>query len=186
MKRRALHYCAATRHLRVGFCGLLLMAVPLAGCSEPNSTKQVEIPGSDGQMGAQAQVLKVIDGDTVEARIGSNIERLRLLGIDTPETVKPNSPVECFGPEASKRTKELLSPGTEILLQRDEQARDRYGRLLVYAWLSDGKFVNASLLRDGFADTLFIKPNFARRSELSAARAEAKAEKKGMWGTCPP
>ena len=87
------------------------------------------------------------------------VERVRLLGVDTPETVKPDTPVECFGPEASARTKELLPPGTAVRVQRDTEARDRYDRLLVYLWRGDdGLFVNQTIVAGGFARTLSIEP----------------------------
>lgn len=128
----------------------------------------------------------MVDGDTVDLRfVGSGTERVRLLGIDTPETVKPNAPVECYGPEASARTAELLSPGTAVVVQRDAEARDRYGRLLAYVWLRrDATFVNATLLAEGFARPLVIEPNVARRSELAAASAVAAGAGAGLWGAC--
>ena len=128
----------------------------------------------------------VVDGDTVELDFGDGTsDRARLLGIDTPETVKPNAPVDCFGPEASARTKELLPTGTAVVIQRDEEARDRYGRLLVYLWRrSDGLFVNSSLVIEGYARTLSISPNNAHRSDLSAAAASARTNGAGLWGVC--
>jgi len=130
----------------------------------------------------------VIDGDTVDLDFGRDqVERARLLGADTPETVKPDAPVECFGPEASARAKDLLAAGTEVLVQRDVEARDRYGRLLVYVWRRvDGVFVNAALVAEGFARTLSIEPNDAHRVDLSAAATAATATGAGLWGGCPP
>jgi micrococcal nuclease len=105
--------------------------------------------------------------------------------VDTPETVKPDSPVECFGPEASARTHELLVDGTEVIVQRDEEARDRYGRLLVYLWRrGDGLFVNEALLSGGHATVLSIEPNTSRRAQLAAAERVARAGRAGLWGAC--
>jgi len=134
----------------------------------------------------RATVSHVVDGDTVDLDFdGGTRERARLLGIDTPETVKPNTPVQCFGPEASARTKELLVEGTAVLVQRDREARDRYGRLLVYLWrANDGLFVNSSLVSDGFARTLSIAPNTAHRSDLAADSARARSSGTGLWGVC--
>ncbi|QXC61451.1 thermonuclease family protein [Aquihabitans sp. G128] len=128
----------------------------------------------------------MVDGDTIDlAFAAGGSERGRLLGIDTPETVKPNTPVQCFGPEASARTKELLAPGTRVLVQRDSEARDRYGRLLVYVWRAeDGLFVNRSLVVDGFARTLSIAPNTSHRADLAAASSAAAAAHRGLWGSC--
>lgn len=143
------------------------------------------IPGQR-ESGVRATVTHVVDGDTVDLTFaGDRTERARLLGVDTPETVKPDTPVECFGPEASARTKDLLAPGTAVLVQRDAEARDRYGRLLVYVWRqSDGLFVNASLVVGGYARTLSIAPNTAHRVDLSAAAAGATASGVGLWSTC--
>ena len=93
--------------------------------------------------GANARVVKVIDGDTVDVSVDGKVERVRLIGIDTPETKKPNTPIECYGPEASQRTAFLLPVGTPVILQRDAEARDHYGRLLGYIFrFSDNLFVN--------------------------------------------
>jgi micrococcal nuclease len=99
--------------------------------------------GNDGQ----ATVVRVIDGDTIVVHIGERDENTRLLGIDTPETHKPNTPVECFGPEASDRMAALLPPGTVVRLVRDVEARDRYGRLLAYVYRDgDGLFVDRTMV----------------------------------------
>lgn len=125
-----------------------------------------------------------MDGDTVEARVGGEIEDVRLIGVDTPETVKPDSPVECFGPAASTFTKRELE-GERVRLVFGEERRDRYGRLLAHAY-RNGRLFNAALVRRGLARTLTIPPNdrFAgklRRLELRAARTG-----RGLWGACGP
>jgi len=153
---------------------------------------------------AAAVVTRVVDGDTVEARVGGGVEDVRLIGVDTPETVKPDAPVECFGPEASAFTHEVLE-GERVRLVFGEEQRDRYGRLLAYVYLAPQEptgspalrerttpgrgrpvFINAALVRRGLARTLTIPPNdrFAgrlRRLELRAARAG-----RGLWGACGP
>ena len=155
-------------------------------CSAGGVPPRLPIAGTRAT-GGLATVVHVVDGDTLDVRVGGRVERVRLLGVDTPETVKPGTPVECYGPEASKRTKQLLAPGTAVLLQRDREARDRYARLLVYLWRrGDGLFVNRSLLSGGFARPLSISPNTAHRAELAAVSAEADRADRGLWGTCPP
>lgn len=167
------------RRVRSALCLLLGMPVALLGCAR--------FGGGSTPTPGTATVEHVVDGDTVDVRLGSGTETLRLLGIDTPETVKPGAPVDCYGPEASARTKELLPKGTEVRLTRDEEARDRYGRLLVYVALaSDGTFVNRLLLEEGFARPLSIAPNDAHRAELAAASATAEQAGRGLWGACPP
>ena len=150
--------------------------------------------GEGGPAEALALVTRVVDGDTVEARIGEDEEDVRLIGIDTPETVKPGAPVECGGPQASRFTHGLLE-GKRVRLVFGEERRDDYGRLLAYAYLDPAieahaprrpRFVNAALVRLGLARTLTIPPNdrFAplfRRLELRAARAGD-----GLWGACAP
>ena len=164
----------------------IALALISTGCSHPPNPHTVTVPG--GTTGLAATVTHVVDGDTVDLRLGSGAtERARLLGIDTPETVKPNTPVQCYGPEASARTKDLLPPGTPVAVQRDQEARDRYGRLLVYLWRrNDGMFVNRSLVADGYARTLSIEPNTAHRALLADALRSARSSGAGLWATCPP
>jgi micrococcal nuclease len=163
----------------------LVLALAVGGCAADRTARTVALPG--GGRGLPATVTQVVDGDTVDLRIAGTTERARLLGIDTPETVKPNTPVQCYGPEASARTKALLPPGTTVVVQRDREARDRFGRLLLYVWRrQDRLFVNGSLVRDGFARTLSIEPNTARRAELAALADGARSAGAGLWGTCPP
>jgi micrococcal nuclease len=139
-----------------------------------------------GPASATALVTRVVDGDTIEARIGDRVEDVRLIGVDTPETVKPGTPVQCFGPRASRFAHRLLE-GERVLLVFGAERRDAYGRLLAYAYLGRApgrRFVNALLVRRGLARTLTIAPNdrFAprlRRLELDAARAG-----RGLWGRC--
>lgn len=158
---------------------LSLVVSALAGCGLVDR-------GGTGPPGT-ATVVRVVDGDTVDVRLGGHAETARLLGVDTPETVQPGAPVDCFGPEASKRTKELLPAGTEVRMERDVDPRDRYGRLLVYlVRVRDDLFVNRSLLADGYARPLSIAPNEARRAELARAASEARAARRGLWGACPP
>jgi len=130
-------------------------------------------------------VVDVVDGDTVVARVDGHDEHVRLIGIDTPETVDPDRPVMCFGPEASAETHRLLPDGTKVRLVRDVEARDVYGRLLAYVYnATDGTFVNLALAQGGFADVLAIPPNTAHGDELRAAVADAKDAGRGLWGRC--
>jgi micrococcal nuclease len=132
-----------------------------------------------------ATVEDVIDGDTVVARVDGRDEHVRLIGIDTPETVDANRPVMCFGPEASAETHRLLADGTPVRLVRDVEARDVYGRLLAYVYrATDGTFVNLALAEGGFADVLAIAPNTTHGDELHAAVADAKRARRGLWAAC--
>lgn len=136
-----------------------------------------------GPRSAVAFVTRVVDGDTIEARIGDRVEDVRYIGVDTPETVKPGTPVQCFGPRASAFNHQLVERH-RVRLVFGVERRDVYGRLLAYVHRGD-LFVNASLVRRGLARSLTIPPNdrFAplfRRLELRAARAG-----NGLWGACP-
>lgn len=127
----------------------------------------------------------MVDGDTIVARIGGHGEEVRLIGIDTPETVHPDRPVECFGPEASEHTKALLPEGTAVTVRRDVEARDVYGRLLLYVWReSDGTFVNLELVANGFARPLSIEPNTAHAGDFVAAARAAERGRLGLWRSC--
>jgi len=138
----------------------------------------------EGPAEATALVTRVVDGDTVEARIDGEVEDVRYIGVDTPETVKPGTPVQCFGPRASGFNHRLVE-GRRVRLVFGAERRDTYGRLLAYVYLGR-RFINAALVRRGLARTLTIPPNdrFApllRRLELRAARAG-----RGLWGACGP
>jgi micrococcal nuclease len=127
----------------------------------------------------------VVDGDTVQVRVAGHVHTARLIGIDTPETVDPRRPVQCYGPEASAHTKQLLPAGTPVRLELDAEARDRYDRLLVYVHrASDGTFVNLDLAAGGFADVLRIAPNLAYSDAIAAAVHDARAAGRGLWGAC--
>ena len=133
-----------------------------------------------------ATVVEVIDGDTVVLDFGGQTEIVRLLGIDTPETVHPDKPVECFGPEASSRATELLPTGTDVTVERDVEARDRFDRLLAHIRIAeDGSHVNLALVSEGMADTLIIEPNRAYASAMRTAAADARANGLGLWSACP-
>ena len=133
----------------------------------------------------EAVVIDVVDGDTVDLDIAGTRERVRLLGVDAPESVHPSMPVQCFGEEASAALAELLPRGSIVRLERDIEARDRYDRLLLYLYRSEDDLpVNLWLVRRGLADTAFYEPNTARAPELTRAKGAARAEGTGLWGAC--
>lgn len=151
------------------------------GCGRAESSPGLRAALRDGH----ATVTQEVDGDTIHASLGGHDEKVRFLGIDTPETHGPNGLRECFGKEASKHTAALIPVGTKVRLVRDVEARDRYGRLLAYVYrVSDGLFVNLALARDGYADVLTYPPNVSHATEFVAAAADARAHNRGLWRAC--
>jgi len=138
--------------------------------------------GDEPPASAAAYVTRVVDGDTVEVQLDGEEEDIRYIGVDTPETVKPGAPVDCFGPQASSFNHRLVER-RRVRLVFGPERRDQYGRLLAYVYLGD-RLVNAELVRRGLARTLFIPPNDRfegrlKRLEIAAARAG-----RGLWGAC--
>lgn len=127
-------------------------------------------------------VSRVVDGDTVEVRLGGETEDVRYIGVDTPETVKPGAPVDCFGPQASAFNHRLVE-GRRVRLVLGEERRDVYGRLLAYVYLGD-RFVNAELVRRGLARTLTIPPNDRYAARLKQLEIAASRAGRGLWGAC--
>jgi micrococcal nuclease len=160
---------------------LLCIAVLTTACrtSSPPATTTPTV------LTRNATMLDVVDGDTIDVTIDGHRERVRLIGIDTPETKKPNTPIQCYGPEASAFTKSLLPIGAPLHLERDVVARDDYGRMLAYVYLaSDGQFVNMEIIQGGFARPLTIPPNSAHADEFADAARLAKAADIGLWSGC--
>jgi micrococcal nuclease len=162
----------------IAVVGVALIGLTVAFVGSRLGSRSAGPPGS-------GVVIEVVDGDTIDVAIGGREERVRLLGIDTPETVDPDRAPECFGSQASARTAELLPTGTEIRIERDVEGRDRYGRLLAYVFRrADGLLVNRALVEEGMAEPLDIAPNHAYRPELAAAAARARAAGRGLWAAC--
>jgi micrococcal nuclease len=167
---------------RVGGSLVLLAAVALLAAHSGVETRQTAAHRGGGS--AHARVVRAIDGDTIEVRLGDRREEVRYIGVDTPETVKPGTPVQCFGHRASAVNRRLTE-GRMARLSFGVERRDAYGRLLAYVRVG-GRFVNAALVRRGLARSLTIAPNdrFAplfRRLERRAAVAG-----RGLWRSCLP
>ena len=131
---------------------------------------------------ATVVVSRVVDGDTVEVQLGGETEDVRYIGVDTPETVKPGAPVDCFGPQASAFNHQLVE-GRRVRLVLGEERRDVYGRLLAYVYLGD-RFVNAELVRRGLARTLTIPPNDRHAGRFKRLEIAASRAGRGLWGAC--
>ena len=169
--------------------GLLIAALVLSRCGEPADRRD------DGGIAEEAgeltaRVAEVTDGDTIEVELpdGSR-EDVRYIGIDTPETAKPGTPVECGGPKASAVNRRLVGEG-EVTLRFDAERRDDYGRLLAYVFApprAPGRrplFVNAELVRRGLARPLRIEPNDSRAALFERLALRAARLGRGLWGVC--
>jgi micrococcal nuclease len=130
----------------------------------------------------RAYVTRAVDGDTIEVRLGSHLEDVRYIGVDTPETVKPGTPVQCFGPQASALNHRLVE-GRAVRLVFDGERRDVYGRLLAYVYVGQ-RFVNARLVRLGYARTLTIPPNDTHAGLFHRLARAAGLAGRGLWGAC--
>ncbi|MEA2423480.1 MAG: micrococcal nuclease [Thermoleophilaceae bacterium] len=143
--------------------------------------------GDNGGSGSAARVVRVVDGDTVRVSVGGREESVRLLGIDTPETHRPGTPIECGGPQASASMDALAPPGTEVRLEPDpgQDRRDRYGRLLAYVRLPDGRLAEDEQLAAGWA-TVYVYAGrpVSRDAGFRAAQGAARAGGRGVWGAC--
>ncbi len=155
-------------------------ALLIGGCGRGSRGAVRPTPGSS----TTARVERVVDGDTVVARIAGRRERVRYIGIDTPESVKPDTPVQCYAEAASHENDRLIG-GREVRLVFDREARDVYGRLLAYVYrASDNLFVNRDLVRRGYARTLVRAPNVAHEREFATLRNTAQRHGLGLWGAC--
>ena len=144
----------------------------------------VERPGSPPI--AAGTVVRVVDGDTIIVRgSGGRTADVRLIGIDTPETVDPRRPVGCYGPEASAFAKRLLT-GRRVVLRYDRETTDRYGRSLAYVWLAGPRtaFVNARLVELGYARAYPFPPNTAHEALFASLEREAALAGRGLWSAC--
>ena len=126
----------------------------------------------------------VVDGDTVDIAFGSHLERVRLIGIDTPEIGYEGEPDECWAQEAKHALEHLLPEGSAVRVLRDVVARDHYGRLLGYIFIDNERFVNGELVLHGHARVLSIAPNEAFSDEIQRAADTARISNIGLWRAC--
>jgi len=190
------------RYLGLGL--LLLVALTVSACADSGDeggatrtakpVSSADTPGPRGTpaasqsptaiatpvMGEQAQVTRVVDGDTIEVEMAGATYKVRYIGIDTPETVDPRRPVECYGHEASERNRQLVE-GKTVELEKDVSETDKYGRLLRYVWV-DGEMVNATLVREGYAVASTYPPDVKHQELFASLQREAIAADRGLWG----
>lgn len=167
--------------LTVALMVFILLAQYFGWFDQPRQTVTKLDPG-------QYAVVKYVDGDTISVNINGSNETIRFIGVDTPETHKPNTPIQCGGPEAAAYTKAKLTlAGNKVRLQSDPLTanRDRYHRLLRYVYLSDGTLWNENLIQNGYGFAYTYFP-FTKSAAFVADEHAAIAAKKGLWAYCTP
>ncbi|PZE22540.1 thermonuclease family protein [Paenibacillus xerothermodurans] len=149
---------------------LILLSIWTAGCTNSSSaTDQRE----------KVKVERVVDGDTFDVVLDGKKQKVRLIGIDTPETKKPNTPVMYYGKEAADYSKKRLE-NKYVALEWDVERKDQYDRLLAYVWIDD-ELYNSTLLREGYARLATFPPNVKYVDDFKQDQAEARKQGKGLW-----
>ena len=155
--------------------------VLLAGCGSTGTATDT----APGTLHGPYPVVRSVDGDTI--RVNRNGEEIviRFIGLDTPETVAPDRPVECFGPEASARTKELVEGG-QVWLEYDEASglTDKYDRTLAFVWLDQQTMLNELLIAEGYAEEVTYTDGYAHQRDFQDAERAAQSSGLGLWGAC--
>jgi micrococcal nuclease len=128
-----------------------------------------------------------VDGDTIAVNMNGSVETVRFIGVDTPETHKPNTPVQCYGPEAAAHTKDMISKFGKVRLQADplDTNRDVYGRLLRYVYLPGGTLLDEEIIKDGYGFAYLDFP-FTKKAQFAADGQAAMSAKAGLWAVCQP
>jgi micrococcal nuclease len=160
--------------LRAVLVGAALLAI--AGCGGSTGVARVSK--------FSATIDRVVDGDTIVVRFSGRTEKVRILGVNTPETVSPKVGVQCYGPQASAYTHSRLPAGTRVTLETDVVTRDKYGRLLAYVYVAGRRF-DDDLLRLGYGRLLIIPPNGEYARQMMEEELQAKTARSGLWGACP-
>jgi micrococcal nuclease len=168
----------------------LAVALATAGCSgvtgDPTGPARSTPPSPPGR---EAALTDVVDGDTVKVRLDGVTESVRIIGIDTPESRRPGTPVECFAREATDAAERLLPEGSSVWLEPDptQDTRDRYGRLLAHVWLADGRLFAETMIRDGYGiHYVYDGIPSSHAARLAAAQVDAERAESGLWAadTC--
>lgn len=175
------------RKKHISLLGLALFAcVSILQYTANNDTVQEATKQASEHQPGLYQIDHFVDGDTIAVKMNGTTESIRMIGVDTPETHKPNTPVQCYGPAAAAYTKTLI--GTQsVRLESDPKStnRDRYNRLLRYVYLPDGKLVAHELIANGYGFAYTQFP-FTKSQDFVAAQDQAKTANKGLWGNCAP
>lgn len=175
----------ALRDLLLELLAILQFLLPAQALPIPSA----EAPSTQSSIASTTlySVVKVVDGDTIHIDIDGKKETVRLTGMNTPETVDPRRPVECFGKEASAKAKELLD-GQQVRIETESSQgeRDKYGRLLGYVTREDGLLFNKYMISEGYAYEYTYRLPYKYQAEFRTAQKEAEAAGRGLWapGVC--
>lgn len=154
----------------------------------PKAETEVSSLSIDTANAEAAKILRIVDGDTIEVSIDAKTEKIRVIGIDTPETVDPRKSVECMGMEASNKAKELLKVGNEVYLESDpsQDNRDKYSRLLRYIWINENLDFGKLMIEEGYAYEYTYDLPYKYQESYKRAQKKAEEDKKGLWaeGVC--
>lgn len=159
-----------------------LLVTHVSGDWFKNGTKQLQ----QNQPGLYT-INHYVDGDTIAVNMNGSVETIRMIGVDTPETHRPNTPVQCYGPEAAAHTQAVISKFGKVRLQADplDTNRDRYGRLLRYVYLPDGSLVDEQIIQQGYGFAYLSFP-FTKKAQFAVDQQTAQASKIGLWAACHP
>ena len=173
-----------SRHRRHRFSLLAFIATLIFVVATQSSWLNKPIQKAEQVQPGLYSVNHFVDGDTIAVNMNGSVETIRMIGVDTPETHKPNTPVQCYGEIAAAYTKQLIG-SSKVRLQADplDTNRDRYGRLLRYVYLTDGALVDEKLISDGYAFAYTLFP-FQKKDEFKAQEEAAKQAGKGLWSAC--
>jgi endonuclease YncB( thermonuclease family) len=164
-----------------------LIALAFVFISQSGWLKSAQQTAQDTNPGLY-KINHYVDGDTIAVDMNGTVETVRFIGVDTPETHKPNTPVQCYGPEAAANTKEVISrAGGKVRLQADplDTNRDRYGRLLRYVYLPDGSLLDEQIIKQGYGFAYLSFP-FSKKDHFAADQQAAQDAKAGLWSACQP
>lgn len=172
----------------LGFFGLFVLVLSLLYQYQDWGILNLNLPTkTPNTVGTFYEVTRVVDGDTIHIKMNGNDETVRFIGINTPETVDPRTPVQCFGKEASNRMKELAD-GKIVKLEYDDSqsVRDIYGRLLAYVYLEDGEMLNRKMIAEGYAYEYTYMTPYKYQKEFRDLQNLARMSGRGLWSqdTC--
>jgi len=161
---------------------MVALMVLAAACDERESRSSAEpAPEPASGQAIEAPVLRVVDGDTIRVRYEGESQRVRYIGMNTPEVNHPERGAEPYGREATEANRRLVE-GETVRLVFDAEQRDRYGRLLAYVHRQDGTFVNAKLVEKGYAQVMTVPPNVRHQELFLQLEREARRAERGLWG----